>query len=76
MGHEIAKQVLRTGCFNCTRAAKKGDVEALFTIPGFDKANVSDTVVNALIKRVWKCLTIQIIPAIISGLGIIVGFGK
>jgi hypothetical protein len=31
---------------------------------------------NALIKRFWKCFTIQIIPATFPGLGIIAKFGK
>jgi hypothetical protein len=31
--------------------------------------------INGRIKRVWKCFTIQIIPATFPGLGIIVEFG-
>ena len=42
---------------------------------GFVPAKVSVTAINGRIKRVWKCFTIQIIPATFPGLGIIVGFG-
>ena len=34
------------------------------------------TAINSLIKRIWKCFAIQIIPATFSGLAIIAGFGK
>jgi len=37
---------------------------------------LSLSAINAVFKRVWKCFTIQIIPASFPGLGIIVWFGK
>ena len=40
------------------------------------EAEVALSAINAPIKRVWKCFTIQIIAATISGLGIIVEHGK
>ena len=44
----------------------------LVYVPG----KVSGTAINALIKRVWMCFTMQIIPATFPGLGIIAWFGK
>jgi hypothetical protein len=34
------------------------------------------TAIDALIRRIWKCFTIQIIPATFPSLGITTGFGK
>jgi hypothetical protein len=70
--HRSKKYSVIIGLFLKNPGAFKADISNKRMVYG--RLNIS--AIDVLIKRVWKCFTIQIIPATFPGLRIIAGFGK